>query len=97
MPPRFPSQDDGGTRQRFCCARCRQEFHDAARRWAIAEVDAGRLTSEQLAQAPKHALGSINAAADSQMVEPRTREAGSGCGGAGVPRQMIDWEEGETS
>ena len=57
----------GGRKQRFCCAACRSEFHDCARRWAIAEVDAGRLTTGQLAAAPKH---NINVAQADKTVPP---------------------------
>lgn len=37
-----------GRRQRFCKARCRNGFFSAARRWAAAEVAAGRLRVETL-------------------------------------------------
>ncbi len=56
----FRPRASGGSRQRFCSQRCRSEFHDCARRWAIAEVEGGRLTTILLAKVPKH---SINAGA----------------------------------
>ncbi len=33
----------GGSVQRFCSARCRSAFHLAARRWALRQIDEGRL------------------------------------------------------
>lgn len=62
----FTPRATGGSPQRFCAGRCRNEFHDAARRWAIVEVIAGRLTTTQLASAPKH---SINAAPVAKQVQ----------------------------
>ena len=52
----FSPRLTGGSPQRFCAGRCRNEFHDAARRWAIVEVTAGRLSTTQLASAPKHSI-----------------------------------------
>ena len=39
---------DGGSRKRFCSGLCRAAFHRAARRWAIQELERGRLTVEAL-------------------------------------------------
>jgi len=42
-----------GEPKRFCSTRCRQDFHAAARRWAIAAVETGRLTVAELRDAPQ--------------------------------------------
>lgn len=52
----FRPRARGGSPQRFCSPHCRREFHDCARRWATAEVDAGRLTPAELARAPKRSI-----------------------------------------
>jgi hypothetical protein len=38
----------GGSPRKFCCARCRHEFHSCARRWAEAAVAAGALSVDVL-------------------------------------------------
>jgi hypothetical protein len=38
----------GGSPKKFCCARCRHEFHSCARRWAEAAVDLGILTIDDI-------------------------------------------------
>jgi hypothetical protein len=68
----FRPRASGGSRQRFCSGLCRSELHDCARRWAIAEVDAGRLTPAELAKAPKL---SINAAAIGKRAQTRGQGA----------------------
>src|SRR5688500_4114148 len=62
----FRPRASGGTRQRFCSRRCRGEFHDCARRWATAEVDAGRLTPTQLAKAAKRSINAVVASGPAQ-------------------------------
>lgn len=38
----------GGSPRKFCCARCRHEFHSRARRWAEAAIAAGALSVDVL-------------------------------------------------
>lgn len=52
-PRVFLPRVTGGRKQRFCSPRCRKEFFECARAWAVAEVEAGRLTPAQLAKGPK--------------------------------------------
>jgi len=54
----------GGSAQRFCCDACRAAFHAAARLWALAEIEGGRLTVDQLKNTVRH---SVHAAPDSQV------------------------------
>jgi hypothetical protein len=68
----FQPRASGGSRQRFCSPQCRRECHDCARRWAVAEIDAGRLSTAQLTSALKH---SINAAVVGMMPVPAGRGA----------------------
>ena len=44
----LPAGRGRGSERRFCCADCRSAFHTAARRWALAEIAAGRLTVARL-------------------------------------------------
>jgi len=44
----LPAGRGRGSERRFCCSECRSAFHTAARRWALAEIAAGRLTVAQL-------------------------------------------------
>ncbi len=34
----------GGRPQKYCCSTCRRACHAAARRWAVSELEAGRLS-----------------------------------------------------
>jgi len=47
----FGARQTGGRAQRFCREECRRNFHAAARRWALAELAAGRLTISALKNA----------------------------------------------
>ncbi len=38
----------GGQPQKFCSSACRRACHIAARRWAVLELEAGRLTVSKL-------------------------------------------------
>jgi hypothetical protein len=38
----------GGSPRRFCSPACRLALHGAARKWAVAEVEAGRLPTSAL-------------------------------------------------
>ena len=40
----FEPRSNGGKPQRFCSKDCRQGFFAACRDWAVAEVEAGRLS-----------------------------------------------------
>ena len=44
----LPAGRGRGSQRRFCSTDCRSAFHTAARRWALAEIAAGRLTVAQL-------------------------------------------------
>jgi hypothetical protein len=41
-----------GSAKRFCSSACRAAFHRAARRWALGELAAGRVTVAQLRAVP---------------------------------------------
>jgi hypothetical protein len=44
----FPARTSGNQPKQFCSPPCRQAFHTAARRWAIAAVAAGLISVETL-------------------------------------------------
>lgn len=44
----FPARTVGGHVKRYCSADCKNAFHGAARRLAEREIDAGRLTIDDL-------------------------------------------------
>src|ERR1700741_9659 len=46
----------GGSPRKFCCARCRHEFHSCARRWAEAAIAAGALSIDVLKNAAAYTL-----------------------------------------
>jgi hypothetical protein len=60
----------GGSPRKFCCARCRHEFHSCARRWAEAAVAAGALSVDVLKSADPAAYtllrGTISPTPESQ-------------------------------
>jgi hypothetical protein len=80
----------GGSPRKFCCARCRHEFHSCARRWAEAAVAAGALSVDVLKNGdpaaytllpratsvvtPQH-LGPVAPFAGQQELERRMAEA----------------------
>ncbi len=43
MALRFRPRCTGGSQQRFCSRDCCYDLHDACRRWAMQELEAGRL------------------------------------------------------
>jgi len=47
-PTPLPAERGRGSARRFCSTDCRQAFHTAARRHALAEIEAGRLTVARL-------------------------------------------------
>jgi hypothetical protein len=49
---RFRARATGGREQCFCRPACRRDFHSAARSWALAELQAGRVTVGQLRGGP---------------------------------------------
>lgn len=48
----FSPRRSGGKAQRFCNAQCRRNLEHFARSWAIAEIEAGRLTVSGMKQGP---------------------------------------------
>jgi len=48
-----------GSARKFCSAAHRAQFHKAAKRWAMAALEAGIITVETLQRVPQsvHALG----------------------------------------
>jgi hypothetical protein len=44
----FPLRMTGGSAQKFCCARHRQQFWIAARRWTMKAIEAGLLSVDCL-------------------------------------------------
>lgn len=71
----FRPRVTGGRPQKFCSPRCRVEFFDAARAWAVAEVEAGRLTAAELARGPK---GNVHVAEASETDTARTSAPAGG-------------------
>jgi hypothetical protein len=63
----------GGSPRKFCCARCRHEFHSCARRWAEAAVAAGALSVDVLKNGDPAACtllqGTISLTLESQSPE----------------------------
>ena len=57
-PRSFRPRTTGGSRQRFCCPRCREGFFAAARAWALLALERGLVTAEvfRAAQASMHAV-----------------------------------------
>jgi len=62
----------GGSAQRFDSDACRMAFHTAARLWALAEIEAGRLSVDQLKNTARH---SVHAAPDGQVGSEATQVA----------------------
>ena len=50
----FAPRCTGGSQQRFCSRDCRYDFHDACRRWAMQELEAGRLPLSALRKCRQH-------------------------------------------
>ena len=47
----FERHRDGGSRQKFCSVECRTALRRAARRWALAELAASRVTLAEFKKA----------------------------------------------
>ena len=64
----LPSGPTRGSRRRFCSRRCRATFHTAARKWAIAAVEAGVIPVAAFKCHPK----SVHASQASNPPSPTT-------------------------
>jgi hypothetical protein len=79
----LPAKRGRGSPRRFCSNACRQNCHATARRWAIAELEAGRVlvaSLKQYAQKSVHAfsrghLGSTDTSVASRVLPRSTEQA----------------------
>jgi len=71
LPPRMRSR---GSLQRFCSTGCRGRFWTAARRWALAAIEAGLITASAL-KAPRESVHALLAAIQrpASPAPPQTR------------------------
>jgi hypothetical protein len=60
----FERRLSGGSPRRFCSSVCRAALHTAARKWALAEIDAGRLSVAAIKECRPD---SVHAAARAQV------------------------------
>jgi hypothetical protein len=77
----FVPRETGGHDQRFCGPACRRALHSTARRWALAELAAGRLPLTAI----KNGLPATRALATEAAKPPSAPEAPE-AGGSGSPK-----------
>lgn len=62
----------GGKAQKFCSPQCKAALHRAARLWALAELDAGRLAITQLKEHVSNNVP-VSKSTTPDALQPQTR------------------------